>query len=470
MSKQIIGVIVCMLYLFGVQAQNNDHAFWLELNGEKISTNRCLTKQIKYDSLSIHSTTLNLEKAKLTFELLKTGYKQELAIDKINSFNLKFWLLSNNAFKENESLQIGLTTFQEGKEGIFSITYCLSYSESNQGTRGTIKTSDFVKIPVYFATDRNYNNVKDVYEQFGTQRSKLKYGKSWVSIPNGHKVGQIESPSIWSFEFAEDTKKHVVLQYNKLYSKASFFKQLSKDIKKTKKKSSFLFVHGYNVSFADAAKRTAQISYDLKFEGEPVFYSWPSTASLSGYTMDEANIQWAQTNIENFLKDYLSKSGAEDIYLVAHSMGNRGLTRAIIDVIRENPNLKSKIKEIILAAPDIDTDVFKRDIAPKMVSLTQKPITLYVASDDVALQASKEVHGYARAGDSGNNLVLVKGIETIDASGIDTSFLSHSYFADTSSIIDDIYDLINSGKRAVSRKRLELMTLKNERYWKVYKK
>ena len=58
------------------------------------------------------------------------------------------------------------------------------------------------------------------------------------------------------------------------------------------------------------------------------------------------------------MRDYLTKTKADDIYLVAHSMGNRGLTKALIDLMNEHPELKDKITEIILAAPDIDADVF----------------------------------------------------------------------------------------------------------------
>jgi len=290
-----------------------------------------------------------------------------------------------------------------------------------------------------------------------------------VSIPHDHKVGKIERPSIWRLEFSEDPKKHVVIQSIDLLNKDTFFKNLSDNIKKSTKKSSFLFIHGYNVSFADAAKRTAQISYDLLFDGEAVFYSWPSRGITADYTVDEANIEWAQTNIKNFLNDYLSRSDADEIYLVAHSMGNRGLTRALVDLMTEKPELRNKIKEIILAAPDIDADVFKRDIAPQMVSKTQKPITLYVSSDDMALKASRQVHGSARAGDSGQDIVLVKGVETIDASGIDTSFIGHSYFAETTSIISDIFDLRKTGKRAFNRKELQPITSKILTYWKVLK-
>ena len=81
--------------------------------------------------------------------------------------------------------------------------------------------------------------------------------------------------------------------------------------------------------------------------------------------------------------------------------------------------------------------------------------------------ASRKVHGSKRAGDAGKGVVIVKGVETIDASGVDTSFLSHSYFATTSSIIADILDLMKSGKRAPFRETLERVSRENVIYWKV---
>lgn len=92
---------------------------------------------------------------------------------------------------------------------------------------------------------------------------------------------------------------------------------------------------------------------------------------------------------------------------------------------------------------------------------------MYVSSDDLALLASRKVHGNKRAGDAGKGVVIVKGVETIDATGIDTSFLSHSYFATTSTIIADILDLIKSGKRAENRETLEKVSKDNVTYWKV---
>lgn len=121
-------------------------------------------------------------------------------------------------------------------------------------------------------------------------------------------------------------------------------------------------------------------------------------------------------------------------------------------------------KEIILVAPDIDADVFKNDIAPQMVSETKKPITRYVSADDLALKASKLLRSNPRTGDAGKKMVILEGT---DSSSIDTSFLSYSYFTGTNSLILDIFDIIKSGQRALDRKRLSLIKLKNNTfYWK----
>lgn len=388
-----------------------------------------------------------------------TTYNQLRSVDPAS------WLESHDVFNKFKKIHFEINTqLKSGEKEKQGFDVCIEkfVSRSLNG-----KKEAFIRIPVFFATDRNDTKDSDLNDRFGGKRSDLKYGVCEVSIPNTHKIGEIESPTWWKFEFSEDPNKHMMLQNITLKKKEDYFRLLSEKIDMSSEKSSFLFVHGYNVSFASAAKRTAQITYDLHFDGEAVFYSWPSQASTTAYTVDESNIEWSQYNMKTFLEDYLTKTTAENVYLVAHSMGNRGLTRALVDLMQEKPELNKKIKEVILAAPDIDADLFKRDIAPKMVKSIKKPITLYVSADDVALKASHQVHGNPRAGDAGAGIVVVDGVETIDASGIDTSFLSHSYFAETHSIIEDILDMIKSGRRAASRQTLELIKIASNVYWKV---
>jgi len=171
-------------------------------------------------------------------------------------------------------------------------------------------------------------------------------------------------------------------------------------------------------------------------------------------------------NLTNFLAEFFSRSDAENIYLVAHSMGNRALTRSLASLMNERPEFIPRLTEVILTAPDIDADVFRRDIAPKLAS-TGSPITLYASSEDKALAASKKVHGYPRAGDSGEGLVLVKGIETIDSTGSNSDFLGHSYFAEGRSVLSDLFYLIRDGLRANQRFGLETVESPVGTYWKI---
>lgn len=328
---------------------------------------------------------------------------------------------------------------------------------------GKIKPA-YAVVRVFFATDRNLTASKKAGEMFGVSRSTLTYGITDVSIPRDHRMGELESPSIMKLEFREDPAKHLVLLSVLVQPKDKYFTDLAARVRASAKASAFLFVHGYNVSFENAARRTAQISYDLGFDGAPVFYSWPSQGTTPAYTVDEQNIEWTQANLKRFLEDFFSRSDAQSVYLIGHSMGSRALTRAVVSLLSEKPSLRQRLTEVILTAPDIDADVFKRDIAPALTE-SGRPITLYASSEDLALVASKKVHGYPRAGDSGQGLVVVPGIETIDASGTDTSLLGHSYFAENRSVLSDIFYLIRNGQRAEQRFGLQRVDTQAGKHW-----
>lgn len=324
--------------------------------------------------------------------------------------------------------------------------------------------SNYARMKVYFATDRNRTGSEDPQGMFGGNRGDVSYGTCIVSIPRDHRMGDMETPSIWRLEFREDPSKHVVLLETHVTPAADFFAELAGRIRASSGKNAFVFVHGYNVTFTDAARRTAQMAYDLGFDGAPVFYSWPSRGETAAYTIDEQSVEWAQSDLKRFLQDFFAKSDADNVYLIAHSMGNRALTRATASLLTENPALRTRLKEIILAAPDIDAEVFRRDIAPALVQ-AGRPITLYASSRDRALMASKLAHGGPRAGDSGPGVVVMRGIETVDATSVDTSLLGHSYYGDARSVLSDIFYLVHDGKSADFRFGMKRMDAPAGRYW-----
>ncbi len=308
----------------------------------------------------------------------------------------------------------------------------------------------YAVIKVYYATDRQKSSEEDPARVYGPDRGELALGTCTVSIPRDHRMGALEAPSVWRLEWSEDPDQHVVLLSVTPTEQAAFYQDVAERVRQSAGRTAFVFVHGYNVTFADAARRTAQMAYDLGFDGAPVFYSWPSQASYASYTVDETNAEWSRVDLKTFLHDFAAQSGADNIFLIAHSMGTRVLTGALKDLLAEEPDIRAKIKEVILAAPDIDADTFKRDIAPKILT-ADRAATLYASSADYALKASKHFAGYRRAGDTAGGVTLVPGLDTIDASNLSTDFIGHSYYADSASVLGDLRSLILSRKRAEER-------------------
>ncbi|MGW8392416.1 alpha/beta hydrolase [Pseudoduganella sp. HUAS MS19] len=323
---------------------------------------------------------------------------------------------------------------------------------------------DHAVMKVFFATDRELSGDRHPARLFGSARGQLRYGSCEVSIPRDHRMGEMESPSLLRLEFRQDPEQHVVLLSADLAERDNYLAELRHAIAASGSRSALVFIHGYRTTFEDAARRTGQLSYDLGFQGAPIFYSWPSQGKLAGYILDEANVEWTQADLAAFLADVLQQADAEHVYLLAHSMGNRALAHATASVIAARPELASRIREVILAAPDIDADVFRHQLLPALSAVTN-PLTLYASSDDSALRVSKAVHGYARAGESGPGLVTAPGVETIDASKVDTSFIGHTYFAEQRSALSDMYYLIQKHARAAERFGLQAVEGAMGRYW-----
>lgn len=323
---------------------------------------------------------------------------------------------------------------------------------------------DCAVMRLFFATNRELSGDRHPARQFGNARGTLRYGSCEVSIPRDHRMGELESPSLLRLELRQDPDQHVVLMSTELTERDAYMETLKQAIAAHGSRSTLLFIHGYRTTFEDAARRTGQLAYDLGFPGAAVFYSWPSQGKLSGYIVDEANVEWTQADLAAFLADFLQQSDAEHVYLLAHSMGNRAMAKATASVIAARPELASRIREVILAAPDIDADVFRHQLLPALAAVPN-PLTLYASSSDSALRASKAIHGYARAGESGAALVVAKGVDTIDASAVDTGFMRHTYFAEKRTALSDMYYLIQKQARPAERFGLQAVDGTTGRYW-----
>lgn len=306
------------------------------------------------------------------------------------------------------------------------------------GTRSA--DEGFTEVELFYATDRQRTGEQEPSRFFGYERGELQYGKTLVTIPNRHRAGAIEVPSIWRLEFGPSPSRHVMLQSVEPVAAKEFFGQVNSTLKERDSDEAFIFVHGYNVTFEAAAKRAAQLAYDMKFEGIPVLYSWPSRGATTGYIADTAVVRLSGRRLSLFLEDFVRRSGARRIHLIAHSMGNRALTDALeLLALRTDPEdlPRPVFGQVVFAAPDVDAGLFAemiRTISP--LALRQ---TLYASESDWALAVSRKLHGdAARAGQGGETMLTSPVLDSIDMSELGQDMLAHGYFADDSSALIDL--------------------------------
>lgn len=314
-------------------------------------------------------------------------------------------------------------------------------------------------VKVFFATDRNPSGSEGPSNYFGhswyEEGDSLYTGFVTVSIPPVHKEGKVERPfKWWIIEFSEDPKKHVVLTELKVVMGNDFYGLLRDeyDRRETETRSALVFIHGFNVPFDQAAYNTAQIAYDLDFDGVPMMYSWPSQGSVLAYDGDQEAAEWSAPHLQTFLERMARESGALRIHIIAHSMGNRPLSRALAE-IGQQPDIQPLFDNVIMAAPDVNASTFTQ-LWPDIKNAAKR-FTLYASSDDKALAASRTAKrgtNFARLGEGGPKIVVIPGIDTVDASGIDTSWLGHSYVDSCKPVMDDLQLLIAKGWAPLQRK------------------
>ncbi len=287
-----------------------------------------------------------------------------------------------------------------------------------------------IDVPVIFATDRQWEDVEGV-EGYGAKRSRIvTYGVCTV------RMGEADWP--WQDLVAASTQRErpkdvplaltniermgeypsvrpiVQLEgrwgidpeefHDRAANTERIHALLRERLALTERKEVFLFVHGYNNSFASGAFRTAQMWHFIGREGVPVVYSWPagSTGILQGYTRDRESGEFANAHVKSFLQDIASCPEVKKLHLVAHSRGTDILTTAVRELHNEitaagkNSHNELKVGQVVLAAPDLDLQVFIERVASDRVGLVADQVTIYVSPNDKAIGLSTWLFGSIR--------------------------------------------------------------------------
>jgi esterase/lipase superfamily enzyme len=324
---------------------------------------------------------------------------------------------------------------------------------------------NFATVRVLFATNRQ--RVAGETVQFGGDPvDELAYGYCDVSIPRDHRMGELEAPTIWRLQFRDDPEKHVTILTTRPETGAEFYRAVADRVSRSMDRQALVFIHGFHQTFEDAAKRTAQIAYDVAFDGPAIAFSWPSQGGLLDYLKDQRNADLSARALETLLLRLRGTSRQITVHVIAHSMGNRVLARALEQIGGAvQRGTERPLREVAMMAPDIDAALFRQ--AAGKIAASAARVTLYASSQDAALRAAQRIAGYPRAGEGGPGVVVVPGIDTVDASSVPTSILGvgHSYYADNTTILSDLFALIR-GRRPDERFGLQPVSGAAGRYWR----
>lgn len=311
-------------------------------------------------------------------------------------------------------------------------------------------------VQVFYGTDRTRADKPNRISYGSDRAQRLELGRAFVTIPTAHQAPSSARQwaikraylSVTRLDAAEEAKTHFAVSQIGSLTHGEMLKLVAEQLGASKdyKDHAIVFIHGYNNTFDHALYRTAQIAYDLGFDGATFMYSWPSGGSFTTYTYDRDSARQTVQYLRDFIEAAVMDSAAKTISLIAHGMGSQPLLSVLSDLRRTSPG-EARIHQIILTAPDVDRDAFQ--ILAGQIKGLSSGITLYASSSDLALGISRRFAGdIPRAGDvTDDGPAIVPGIDTIDISALNTGFfaMNHATYADQAALLRDIERRLRPG-------------------------
>jgi esterase/lipase superfamily enzyme len=270
--------------------------------------------------------------------------------------------------------------------------------------------------------------------------SGARFSLQRISVPPGHEPGKVERPSFGS----EDPQTHFAAVAYRPLDENAFYAELASHISGRigPNRDVLLYVHGFNTSYDEARFRLAQIAADARFGGVAALYTWPAHGSLLDYGAAKESATIARDALSRILHRLADVPDTGRVHILAHSMG----AWLAMEALRENafsgsPNLNGKLGDVMLAAPDIDLNVFRQQIA----RLDPSHIFVLTAANDRALSLSRTLAGdRPRLGALDPNnpddraALEALGVRAYDLTGESTGFIRHATYANAPQVVRTI--------------------------------
>ncbi|MCK0208302.1 alpha/beta hydrolase [Starkeya koreensis] len=294
----------------------------------------------------------------------------------------------------------------------------------------------------------------------GERTQALSFARVEITVPPTHKPGMVEYPTRGVANPATDMAVREAVYRD---TEKEFLTDLKAELARRPvgQKQAVIFVHGYNTRFSEALYRITQMAEDSKSPSVPVLFTWASRGDVADYVYDNNSATAARDRLEETIR-LVFDSGAEQVTILAHSMGNWVTVEALRQIQMSGKRLPpEKIGNIILAAPDIDVDVFKTQL--KRFGKPAKPFIVIVSRDDKALAFSDFIAGdKPRLGAYTNDAELVElGALVVDMSGVKSlDDLNHGKFAQLAGMAPELRGMVARAQGSKAAGNIEVAGIK----------
>ena len=173
----------------------------------------------------------------------------------------------------------------------------------------------------------------------------------------------------------------------------AFHEMLRARLAQTPQKDVYIFVHGYNNTFEDAVFRVAEVWHFMGRVGVPIAYTWPAgLGGIRGYAYDRESGEFTVSHLRRFIKSVADCPDVERVHLIGHSRG----CDVTISALRElhltiaaqgkSTQHELKLENLVLAAPDVDEEVFMQRCVGENLLQSARRTTIYTSQHDKAIE------------------------------------------------------------------------------------
>lgn len=264
---------------------------------------------------------------------------------------------------------------------------------------GADLVSDKVR-SVYIGTTRQWTPRDGFSSRRSLSSTYLRYD---ISVPGNRALGQIT----WPQDEVDPDSQFLLAGASAFCGPESFRRDLAASLamRPRGEREAVIYVHGFNNRFHEGVLRITQLAEDFGFPGVSVHYSWPSAGNPLGYAYDRDSVLYARDGLERLIRQ-VQAAGAEDIILVAHSVGSMLVMETLRQLAIARPgSVDREVGAVILISPDIDVELFRAQAA--RIGQLPQPFGIFVSKRDRALLLSARLTGQT------NRLGNIRSLESL---------------------------------------------------------